>query len=77
MKNNSYFNRLQDSFYERFDIYFLYFLVFGIITLLLQKRIFDFGSYYNVVMWTYLILKILWVDVPNRKNSKRPKRNIK
>jgi len=68
-KEKSYLDKLIENFAKNLDIYFIYFIIAGLISYLSQERIIDWGFYVPLTIYIYLLLKIFWFDIPTKKRK--------
>lgn len=71
-KEKSYLNRVYENFDKNFDIYFLYFIVAGLIFQLVQLQVIETRGYFPLaplLIYIYILLKIFWFDIPSNKEK--------
>ncbi len=68
-KEKSYLNKLYENFAKNIDINLLFFIVAGLISYLSQNEIIDWGFYPPLIIYTYLLLKIFWFDIPSNNEN--------
>jgi len=68
-KEKSYLNRLLENFIVRVDIYLLYFIIAGLILQLVKSQVIGIADGFNfvpLVIYVYILIKIFWLDIPNK-----------
>ena len=69
-KEKRYLNKLIENFINNLDIYFLYFIVAGLILQLGKLQVIETMGYFPLVpllIYIYLLLKIFWFDISSNK----------